>query len=236
MIVALPDTSLLLINPLPPTLEFNEHVEQVVRDSGCSRITHVVAPSTSPEHWCALPDVLRDCPAAAGATVWVPPGFFDGRRIGARFIARAATDALKLAATWRELPVDGGAPAAWGGGIDVATLRAPGGVTESAFRVRSARVAVTADTAFGLAESDAVDASGLDRFAARVAGIYGRVGCALAPVVLAAGSAGRSYADTLASWRDSVDTLVPLHLSAPWTDGGARLADALAFARTKKEA
>lgn len=234
VLVTLPNASLILINPLPPTPEFNEHVSTVIEQSGASRITHVVAPSTSPEHWAALPDVVASCPAAAGAMLWTPPAFFDGNRIGGRFIARNQVDALKLASTWRELPGDGVPPPEWGGGIDVALLRAPCGVCEAAFRVRSARLAITADAAFGLSESDAASASAFDVFSARLAGIYGKVGCAFAPVVLAAGSDGRAYADEVTGWRDTVDTLVPLHLSAPWSEGGERLAEALAFAATKK--
>ena len=88
VLVTLPSASLILINPLPPTPEFNEHVSTVIEQSGASRITHVVAPSTSPEHWAALPDVVASCPAAAGAMLWTPPAFFDGNRIGGRFFAR----------------------------------------------------------------------------------------------------------------------------------------------------
>jgi hypothetical protein len=232
VLVALPDTSLLWINPLPPTPQLCELVSDVVAASGCSRVAHLVLPSTSPEHWAAAPAVLRDCQPARGATVWVPPGFFKNR-IGRSFVLKADVDALALAATWREL--EDGAPAAWGGGIDVALLRGPGGLTEAAFRVRAARLAVTADAAFGLAPADEAGASGLDLVSAQLAGIRGRVGCALWPVVRAAGADGRAFADAVSSWRDSVDTLVPLHLSAPWDEGGRRLAEALAFAASKKE-
>ena len=112
-------------------------------------------------------------------------------------------------------------------------LRAPGGLTECAFRLTPARTAVTADAAFGLAaaDADAAGASWLDRTSSRLAGVYGRVGSPLAPVIWAAGAAGAAFADEAASWAPDVDTLIPMHLSAPWDEGGRRLAAALGRGR-----
>ena len=233
VLFALADGGLWLVNPLPPTDELVEHVASVAAESGNSRVTHVVVPSTSPEHWASAPDVLSR--VAPGARLWVPPGFFGrGGRVGGRFIARQAVDALALAAPWTELPAaQGAAPDAWGGEITTAMLRAPGGLTECAFRLTPARTAVTADAAFGLAaaDADAAGASWLDRTSSRLAGVYGRVGSPLAPVIWAAGAAGAAFADEAASWAPDVDTLIPMHLSAPWDEGGRRLAAALGRGR-----
>jgi glyoxylase-like metal-dependent hydrolase (beta-lactamase superfamily II) len=244
---------LALINPVTPTPELLAGLEAIGAEVAAATggppppVSHILIPSTSPEHWSGAASLATAFP---GARIWAPPGFFSngpgGGRIGGKLpglaelsavldAAAAGDDGTRPRAAEIAFPPGRAEASLLGGAVRAALFAGRGGFTEVAFYVPAARTVFTADTAFGLNTADLAATPGanwLDGLLARVAGIHARLGCATWFVLKASGEAAREYVGVIDGWRENgggVDWVVPAHLSAPWP-GGA-LDGAFAFVR-----
>ena len=230
---------LALFNPLTPTQDSLDALAATGLPVGA-----IVIPSTSPEHWVGAAGCAAAFPDAA---ILAPPGFFSagpgggriGGKLGALAAASAVLDAAAAAGRARELTFAGGSPAAaaaslWGGQVDAALFAGQGGFVEVAFRLAATKTVLTADLAFGLLPSDLAATPGanwLDGALARLAGIYGKLGCATWPVLRASPAEAAAFVGVLDGWAagGGVEAVVPAHLSAPW--GGDALDGAFGWVK-----
>jgi len=234
-----PPSGLAIFNPLTPTQDLLDGLAALNLP-----VTTIIIPSTSPEHWVGAAGMARAFP---GAHILAPPGFFSagpgGGRIGGKLAALAPASAVldEAAAAGRASEMaaagEGGGGAGpvrlFGGQVEAAVFQGKGGFCEAAFFLTRTRTVLTADLCFGLVASDldaTPGANWLDRVLARVAGIYGRLGCATWPVLRASPAAAAAFVGVVDGWRATgVDRVVPAHLSAPW--GGDALEGAFGFVK-----
>ena len=229
------DSGLAIFNPLTPTQPLLDGLAALNLP-----VSAIVIPSTSPEHWVGAAGMSSAFPAAS---VLAPPGFFTsgpgGGRIGGKLgglkAASAVLDDAAVAGRASEVEASGEGPVRlWNGQVEAAVFRGKGGFCEAAFFLTATRTVLTADLAFGLVPGDLEATPGanwLDKVLARVAGIYGRLGCATWPVLRASPVEAGAFVSVLDGWVEGqgVERVIPAHLSAPW--GGDALEGAFGFAR-----
>jgi hypothetical protein len=156
------DDTLTLIGALAPTGELLRQLDELDK-----QVSHIVLPSSSPEHYLFAPSMSKFYP---DALVWTVPQFMEGAGVplpGRKWLFREVESRGVL----REIdPSSGEFPDSLG----AATFSVPLFV-ESAIYIKKARAVVLSDTGLKLAADDPEYASA-NRFLAEAVGIWDEVG------------------------------------------------------------
>jgi hypothetical protein len=202
----LPDGSLLLVSPIAPTAE----ALSLLAGLG-GRVSHIVLPSSSPEHWFYGPALSNAFP---DATVWVVPGLLEGKGLPVPFLGQMTAS---MRPRCKALGVDQ-LPAELQGQVESELLTAPFFI-EAAVVLPQHGALLLADTGFKLDAAEYGYISSGNIAAAEKAGVWDRLGPITRIVFEKYPKEGRAWCDALLAkeWH----TVIPAHASAPVRDGRA---------------
>ncbi|PRW55989.1 glucan endo-1,3-beta-D-glucosidase [Chlorella sorokiniana] len=159
----LPDGSLLLVSPIAPTAE----ALSLLAGLG-GRVSHIVLPSSSPEHWFYGPALSNAFP---DATVWVVPGLLEGKGLPVPFLGQMTAS---MRPRCKALGVDQ-LPAELQGQVESELLTAPFFI-EAAVVLPQHGALLLADTGFKLDAAEYGYISSGNIAAAEKAGVWDRLG------------------------------------------------------------
>ncbi|PSC74690.1 isoform 1 [Micractinium conductrix] len=208
MVVArLPDGNMLVVSPIAPT---QEALAQLAQLGGAVR--HVVLPSSSPEHWFYGPAL---CAAFPDAAVWAVPGLLEGKGLPFPFFQQYMGGVKPRC---RVLGVDP-LPAELQGQIETEVLTAPFFI-EAAVILPQHGALLLADTGFCMSAAEYGHLGAGNIKAAKKVGVWDRLGPITKVVFDKCPEQGRAWVDAILA-RQTWDTVVPAHATAPIRDGRA---------------
>lgn len=203
------DGSLWVHNPVAPTRELLTAIRSRM---GNGRVSHIVVPNGSPEHWYFLGAFAQHFP---DAIVWTPPDFFSGRRT---LFPSPGLGLLRQSGRIRSY--GSSSPAEWGGEVTTFLLDSPS-LLEGAFLLRAFGTLLVSDNCIKVDEAYSGNIP-LNNWIAEQIGVWQRLGPFFIKLF-------DRHPEVTKEWARSVlqhdfHTVVPSHAAAPIPDGKAAFA------------
>lgn len=214
----LDDGNLLLSGPLAPTVEMLNQVQALG-----GKVTHVIVPNTSPEHWLFAPALANALP---DATFWFCPGFFEGKGVPLPGRSLFFSSQRKQCAILGVDPF----PVELQGQVQTVLLDVPF-FLEAAVCLPRHKVLLLADTGICLSKDDPEYASSknLNVKLAENIGIWDRLGPITRILFEKYPEQGKSWVEAVLSECPEWDMVVPAHGSAPVKNGRVQFKDCYDF-------
>ncbi|KAL4436775.1 hypothetical protein ABPG75_003914 [Micractinium tetrahymenae] len=215
VVTRLPDGSLLLISPVAPT---GEALSQLASIGG--EVSHIVLPSSSPEHWFYGP-ALSD--AFPNATVWAVPGLLEGQGLPFPFFRQYTSGMRPRCKALGQDPL----PPELQGQLDAEVLTAPFFI-EAAVVLPQHGALLLADTGFCMDAKEYAHLSQANIDAAKKVRVWDQLGPITRAVFEAEPEKGQAWVQAVLA-REGWDLVIPAHASSPIRDGRRAFQECFAF-------